>query len=310
MEMTGISSNAAGSTGPAAGQSAGFSYDELTTRNLGFVTQDQQDRMRAARVFVCGTGGMGGACVQALVRMGIGHLMLADLDVFEVSNLNRQLFATLASVGRHKAHATRDACLQINPAAEITVFDGDWADQADRLIAGADVVVNGTDDLAASLILYRRARALGKVVIDAYAAPLPSIYVTRPGRPMPEERLHYPTLGTEPRDLSESQRAGAFLREAEYVMLHSSSRHHIDLALAGEVAAGKRSRMSFAPMVVTTGMLMAYEVAAIVTGQDSRTDERGWFFNPMRGRVEHPRNAVVAAVLRPLVRRALQRMTG
>lgn len=295
---------AATSTGPA------FIYGELTTRNLGFITQDQQERLRAARVFVCGTGGMGGASVQALIRMGIGHLTLADLDVFEVSNLNRQLFANLSTVGRHKAQATRDACLAINPQAEIEVFDADWAEHADRLIGAADVVVNGTDDLAASLILYRRARALGKTVIDAYAAPLPSIYVTRPGRPMPEERLAYPTLATAPEALTPDQRAEAFLREAEYVMLHSSSRHHIDLALAGEVAAGKRSRMSFAPMVVTTGMLMAYEVAAIVTGQNSATTERGWFFNPMRGRVEHPRNPVSAALLRPLVRRALQRMTG
>lgn len=287
-----------------------FSYAEFTTRNIGFVTAAQQERLHGARVFVCGTGGMGGACVLALARAGVGHLDLADLDAFEVSNLNRQVFANLATVGRHKAEATRDQCLQINPELDIAVHKADWADKADDLVGRCDVVVNGTDDLAASLLLYRTARRLGKPVIDAYASPLPSVYVTRPGRPMPEERLGYPTIGTGWNAVSDEQRKEAFLREAEHVVLHSSSRHHVDLALAGEVAAGKRSRMSFAPMVITTGMLMAYEAIALVLGEPTRTDERGWFLNPYRGRVERPRNALAAALLRPIVRRFLARLAA
>lgn len=288
----------------------GFSYGEFTTRNIGFITAGEQEKLRAARVFVCGTGGMGGACVLALARAGVGHLDLADLDAFEVSNLNRQVFANLATVGHHKAEATREQCLQINPELDITVHKEDWSEKTDEIVGRCDVVVNGTDDLAASLLLYRTARRLGKPVIDAYASPLPSVYVTRPGRPMPEERLGYPTIGTEWNAIADEQRKEAFLREAEHVVLHSSSRHHVDLELAGEVAAGKRSRMSFAPMVITTGMLMAYEIIALVLGEPTRTDERGWFLNPYRGRVEHPRNALVAALLRPLVRRFFAKLTA
>lgn len=285
-----------------------FSYAEFTNRNAGFVTPAEQDRLRTARVFVCGTGGMGGACVLALARAGLGHLVLADLDSFEVSNLNRQVFANLGTVGRHKAEATKEQCLDINPELEIEVFKEQWPDHVEDIVGGCDVVVNGTDDLAASLLLYRTARALGKPVIDAYASPLPSVYVTRPGNRMPEERLGYPTIGTQWHAVSDLQRQEAFLREAEYVVLHSSSRHYVDLELAGEVAAGKRSRMSFAPMVVTTGMLMAYEAIAGILGKQTATDERGWFFNPYRARAEHPRNALVAALLRPVVRRFLARL--
>lgn len=289
---------------------SGFTYDAFTTRNLGFVTAEQQQVLRRARVFVCGTGGMGGAVVLALVRAGVGHLDLADLDVFEVSNLNRQVFANLDSIDQPKADATAAACLKINPDLSLEVHDGGWSARVDAILSASDVVVNGTDDLAASLLLYRRARVLGKPVIDAYAAPLPSVYVTRPGRATPEERLHYPTLTTHWDAVTANQRAQAFLREAEHVMLHSSSRHHIDLALAGEVAAGQRARMSFAPMVITTGMLMSYEVLALLLDQPTRTTEHGWFFNPMQGRVEHPRNPLTAALLRPLVRRALVKMMG
>ena len=285
-----------------------FDYREFTTRNIGFVTEAEQALLRTSPIFVCGVGGMGGACLMALVRAGVGRLIIADLDKFEVSNLNRQLFATLDNVGRHKAEASLDACRRINPDIEIEVLHADWPEHLDRVLVTAKVVVNGTDDLAASLRLYRGARAQGCSVIDAYASPLPSVFVTRPGEPMPEERLGYPTRAKSLDAITEKDRAAAFLKEAEHVLLNSSSGKHIDLALAGEVAAGRRSRMSFAPMVISTGMLMAYEAIALVLGRTSGTDCRGWFFNPHRPAVEMPRSGPVAALLRPLVRRALNRM--
>ena len=287
---------------------ATFSYDEFTTRNIGFVSESEQEALKNATVFVCGTGGMGGACVFALARAGVGNLILADIDTFEISNLNRQAFAFLETIDRHKAQATRDICLTINPEMNITVHESDWPEHIEAAMRDSAIVVNGTDDLGASLLLYRTARKHGLAVIDAYASPLPSIYVTQKGDPMPEERLGYPTIGTEWNALSEGQRSEAFLREAEYVILNSSSRHHVDLDLAGEVAAGKRSRMSFAPMVLTTGMLMAYEAINGILQRPPGADCRGWFFNPYRGRVERPKNALVAALLGPVVRRFLRKM--
>ncbi|TAA59969.1 ThiF family adenylyltransferase [Shinella sp. JR1-6] len=287
-----------------------FSYETFTTRNIGFVSEAEQRRLQEATVFVCGTGGMGGAAIQALARAGIGRLVLADVDRFEMSNLNRQVFCFADTIGRQKAEATRDLCLKINPDLAMTVYGPDWTDEVETLVENADVVINGTDDLGASLLLYRTARRHGKTVIDAYAAPLPSIYVTRAEDPMPEERLGYPTIGTAWNALTPDQRAESFLREAEHVMVHSSSRHHVDLALAGEVVAGTRSRMSFAPMVISTGMLMAYEAINAVLDRPHGADCRGWFFNPHAGRVERPRNALFAALLRPLVRRFIQRLAA
>lgn len=285
-----------------------FTYEEFTTRNIGFVSEAQQARLRDATVFVCGTGGMGGACIMALVRAGVGRLIIADIDSFAISNLNRQVFALMQTVGRQKAEATRDICLTINPQMRIEVYGQDWPAHVADAVRESAIVVNGTDDLGASLLLYRTARELGRTVIDAYASPLPSVYVTKARDPMPEERLGYPTSGTAWNALTPAQRATAFLREAEYVVLNSSSRHHVDLAMAGEVAAGKRSRMSFAPMVITTGTLMAYEVVAGILGNEHGADCRGWFFNPYKGRIERPRHALVAAMLRPVVRRFMLKL--
>jgi len=285
-----------------------FSYDDFTTRNLGFVSSAEQARLKDARVFVCGTGGMGGSAIMTLIRAGIGHLILADIDAFEVSNLNRQLFANLTYVDQHKAEATRDQCLQINPQAEIEVLKDDWPRHIDRLVGTSDVVINGTDDLGASLLLYRTARKLGRSVIDAYASPLPSVYVTRPNDPMPEEWLGFPTLGTSWDQITPEMRADALIAEVMHVMLHSRSRNYIDLDLAGEMVAGRRSRMSFAPMVILAGTLMGGEALNAVLQRPAGADHRGWFMNPHLGRVERPKPAWLAACLRPLVRRALHKM--
>lgn len=287
-----------------------FDYAGMTGRNIGFVTEAEQARLRAGRVFVCGAGGMGGACVMALARAGIGHLVLADIDSFDLSNLNRQVFATLDTIGLPKAEATAAALARINPGLAVTVLGADWTGQAAALVAGADVVVNGTDDLGAALLLYRSARAAGKTVVDAYAAPLPSVYVTQAGDRAHEARLDYPTRGVAWDALTPALRAAAFRKEMEWVLTHSSSRHHIDLALVAEVVAGRRPRMSFAPMVIATGQLMAWEAIKAVLGRRRGADDRGWFLNPHRGRIERPRPALVAAVLRPFVHRALERIAG
>ena len=285
-----------------------FSYAEMTTRNIGFVSPAEQERLRNATVFVCGTGGMGGACLLALARIGVGHLIIADIDSFDVSNLNRQVFAFADTIGLHKAEATAMIMHRINPDLQVTVYKENWPDHVRECIAAAAIVVNGTDDLGAAVLLYRTARDLGKTVIDAYASPLPSVYVTRARDQPHEDRMGYPTRGTDWDKITPEQRAGAVLREAAHVVIHSSSRHYVDPALVGDMVAGRRSRMSFAPMVITTGQLMAYEVVNAVLGRAHGADNRGWFFNPFRGRVERPRNALMTALLGPMVRRFLARL--
>ena len=91
-------------------------------------------------------------------------------------------------------------------------------------------------------------------------------------------------------------------------MTHSSSSEHIDLGIAAEVVAGTRSRMSFAPMVITTGNLMCFEAINLILGWRSGTDHRGYFFNPWTARVERPRSPPVAWATRLVVRRFLKRM--
>jgi molybdopterin/thiamine biosynthesis adenylyltransferase len=287
-----------------------FTYAEMVTRNLGFVTPEEQARLRAARVFIPGVGGMGGACLLTLLRAGIGHFTIADIDAFEVSNLNRQVFAFTNTMGASKAQTAADAAARINPEAQVEVMGAEWLDNIEALAAAHPVIVNGTDDAQAGVHMYRVARERRATVIDAYAATLPSVYVVRPDDPRPEERMNYPTVGKDWRDISDDDRQACLMKELEWSLTHSSTRKYVDLAIAAELAAGKRKRFSFAPMVITTGNLMAYEVIRLILGHPGGADHRGYFFNPHAMRVERPLPWPFSAAKAAIVRRFMASLTA
>lgn len=288
--------------------SEAFSYARFTTRNIGFVTPEEQARLKAARVAVIGVGGMGGTAFATLVRAGIGTLTIADIDEFEISNLNRQIFAFVETVGRSKALSAADGARRINPEVALEVLGAEWLEQIDAIAARHPVIVNGMDDIAAGIALYRAAARHGATVIDAYASVLPSVIVVGPGDPRPEERLRFATVGRDPADLTSEERNACFLREIIWVMTHSSSADHVDLALAAEVAAGTRKRFSFAPMVTLTGAWMAQEAIQVLLGRRTGADFRGVFLNPYRGRIERPLPWPVSALRGIVVEAYLKRL--
>lgn len=242
-----------------------FDYAEFTSRNIGFVTLDEQAKLR-------------GACIMWLVLAGIGELIIIVLDEFEISNLNRQVFAFDHTMNQHKAEATPQIVGQINPKIEIEVHHGDWTDTVDAGVERPVIVVNSTDDLSA--------RGLEKSVINAYTSPPPSVYVTGPNDQKYKDRLGNPNVETDWDKITDDQRSKAFKKESEWVVTHSSYRNYIDPNIVGDAVADKRPRMSFAPMVITTCQLMCYEVVNAILG-------RGYFFNPYMARIERSKPAIM-----------------
>jgi len=108
--------------------------------------------------------------------------------------------------------------------------------------------------------------------------------------------------------LSNDARMACLGQEIEYVLVNSSSASHIELDIAKDLLSGKRKRMSFAPMVITTGNLMAFEVIKLILKREPTADYRGYFFNPWKWRIEHPRTAPVGWIMKLLVRRFLARL--
>ena len=149
---------------------ASYDYFEAFNRNLGFLSRDEQSRLRNARVAIAGLGGTGGAQAHALARLGVGKYHLADPDTFELVNFNRQSGATLPNLGRRKTDVALETVLAINPEAEVTVFDqGITVGNIDSFLRGVDVVVDSLDFFCFEerFLLYGKARAQGLWVLTA-----------------------------------------------------------------------------------------------------------------------------------------------
>ncbi|HEY0790077.1 MAG TPA: molybdopterin-synthase adenylyltransferase MoeB [Chthoniobacterales bacterium] len=128
-----------------------FSNDEIArySRHLIMpeVTLEGQKRLKAARVFCIGTGGLGSPIALYLAAAGIGQLGLADPDVVDFSNLQRQILHGTEDVGRKKLNSARDRIKAINPNVQVNLFDTLFrSDNAKQLIADYDVVIDGTDN--------------------------------------------------------------------------------------------------------------------------------------------------------------------
>lgn len=149
----------------------GSSARVWATRNLGFLTDDEQARVEASHVAIAGVGGDGGLVAELLVRLGVGALTIADPEVFEIENLNRQAFSTTASLGRRKVDVVADGLRAIRTTARVECFpEGITAANVDRFVAGADLVIDETEYTLHHLavMLGRAARARGLTVITGF----------------------------------------------------------------------------------------------------------------------------------------------
>lgn len=126
-------------------------------------------RLEEARVAVFGVGGVGGYVVEALARSGIGHLDLIDNDTVALSNLNRQIIATMNTLGRPKVDVMRERILSINPYAEVVVHECFFLpENADQFDFGQySYVVDAVDTVTAKLEIVQRAQAAGTPVISS-----------------------------------------------------------------------------------------------------------------------------------------------
>ena len=123
-----------------------FSYAHAFDRNIGWVTTAEQAKLRSTRVAIAGLGGVGGAYLLTLVRLGIGRFNLADFDTFEIQNFNRQAGATTATIGRSKIEVMKEIALEINPELQINTFPaGVHAGNTERFLDGVDLYVDGLD---------------------------------------------------------------------------------------------------------------------------------------------------------------------
>ena len=129
-------------------------------------------RLKTARVAVFGIGGVGGYVAEALARSGVGSLELIDSDTICLSNLNRQIIATLPDLGRYKVDVMKERILSINPDAKVEArrcfFLPETAAEFD--FSRYTYVVDAVDTVSAKLQIIMQAKEAGVPVISSMGA--------------------------------------------------------------------------------------------------------------------------------------------
>ena len=129
-----------------------------------------QKKLKAARVLLVGTGGLGSPAALYLAAAGVGTIGLVDFDAVDLTNLQRQIVHGTADVGRSKVASARDRIAAINPGVRVEPIDEPFSvSNARRLVESFDVIVDGTDNFPArylvndACVLYGKPNAWGSI---------------------------------------------------------------------------------------------------------------------------------------------------
>lgn len=149
---------------------------------------DGQTRLRAAHVLLVGAGGLGCPAALYLASSGVGRLTIADPDVVDLTNLQRQILYRADSIGALKSESARAALLAVNPEVEVLPVALRLADEAlERAVGAADVVLDCSDNFetrhAVNRACVRHARPLVSGAAIRFDGQLAVFDPRRPGAP-------------------------------------------------------------------------------------------------------------------------------
>ncbi len=155
-------------------------------RNEKMLSHEENLSLRKRKVVVVGCGGLGGHIIEMLARLGIGHLTVIDGDVFEPSNLNRQLLSTPDNLGKPKAAEAEKRVRLINPDIKVAAREAFVTeDNARELLEGHDVICDALDNVSSRKIVAKAAEDLNTPMVFAAIAG----WYAQIGTMMPGSRL-------------------------------------------------------------------------------------------------------------------------
>ncbi len=115
--------------------------------NLGILTIEELESIKYSNVLLIGLGGLGGYIANSLARLGVTSMTLVDFDIFQLTNLNRQLFSMHSNLGMNKTEVIQIAIKKINPKCQISIFNQKIeAIDLDHL-GGFDLIIDAVDNI-------------------------------------------------------------------------------------------------------------------------------------------------------------------
>lgn len=147
-------------------------YNELFTRNIGLLTKEEQEKIKNTHISIAGLGGVGGAQIIALTRLGINNFTITDPESFDETNINRQYGATTKTIGKNKAEVTKQLIQDINPNANIKIIPMLTNQNIDEFIKDSDIIIDAIEyfEFEIKIKLYEKSREYNKPV---FTSPIP-----------------------------------------------------------------------------------------------------------------------------------------
>ena len=146
--------------------------DNAFSRTALLLGEGAIQKLAASRVAIFGLGGVGGYCLEALARSGVGAFDLVAADRIDTTNLNRQILALRSTVGRLKTEVAAERVRDINPAANVRTYSIFYTDESALLFdfSQYDYIVDAVDTVAAKVSLALRAQEAGVKIISCMGA--------------------------------------------------------------------------------------------------------------------------------------------
>lgn len=141
-------------------------------RTEALIGKDKLNRLSESKVAVFGVGGVGSFTAEALVRSGLGEIILIDYDIIDISNINRQIHANTKTIGMAKVEVMRSRLLDINPDLNITIYKEKYnEDTRGKLLKkDYDYIVDAIDMVSSKLDLITSAKEMGIKIISSMGA--------------------------------------------------------------------------------------------------------------------------------------------
>jgi molybdopterin-synthase adenylyltransferase len=152
-------------------------------KNEQMLSRDENLLLRSKKAVVIGCGGIGGYIIEMLARLGVGHITAIDGDVFDVSNLNRQLLATPTNIGEPKAMVAAERVRLINPDIKIEAIKTFiTSENAGQLLANHHIICDALDNIPTRKIIQEAAESLNiPIVFGAIAGWYAHVSTIFPG---------------------------------------------------------------------------------------------------------------------------------
>jgi molybdopterin/thiamine biosynthesis adenylyltransferase len=136
-------------------------YWDMIARQKELINKKEQLKIKNSKIAVIGCGGIGGAAMEMLARMGAEKLVIVDKDSFDLSNLNRQLMSNTENIGKSKVLSSKERLLSINPQMDVEAIYGELnVDNVDGLLKDCELVVDALDNLISRILVCRVAYQL------------------------------------------------------------------------------------------------------------------------------------------------------